>query len=116
MWTLLKAQQPDVVPQVALLPAIRVENQPGNRLTGQDEAAAISHEHQPGFRLTGMDEAAAISHEHQQEASRQGPHLPRVPLSRAGIGKTTFLPPLVSLVCEQYTLWCFIPLELGKVI
>lgn len=85
VWTLLKAQQPDVVPQVALLPAIRVENQPGNRLTGQDEAAAISHEHQPGFRLTGMDEAAAINHERQQEASQQGPHLARVPLSHAGI-------------------------------
>lgn len=91
MWTILRAQQPDVVPQVPLLPAIRVDHQPGNRLTGQDEAAAISHEHQPGFRLTGLDEAAALSHERQQEVSQQGPQLVRVPLSHAGIGKTMLI-------------------------
>lgn len=68
MWTLLNAQQRDVVPQVPLLPAIRVGNQPGDR-------------------LTGMDEAAAINHENQQEASQDGPHLARVPLGSAGIGK-----------------------------
>lgn len=114
MWTLLKAQQPNVVPQVALLPAIPVENQPGNRLTGQDEAAAISHEHQPGFRLTGMDEAAAINHERQQEISQQGPHLARVPLSHSGIGKTTLLHPLVSLCISSIQFGASYYWNLGK--
>lgn len=84
MWTILRAREPDVVPQVPLLPAIQLEHQPGDRLTGQDEAAAVNSEHQPGFRLTGLDEAAAVNHEHQEEAS---PQLARVPLGRAGIGK-----------------------------
>ncbi|KAG0714881.1 Prosaposin [Chionoecetes opilio] len=62
VWTLLLAQEPaDVVPQVPLLPAIHV------------------HQQQPGGRMTGMDEAAAIAQEAPQ------PHLPRVPLTRSGI-------------------------------
>lgn len=63
VWTLLKAQQPDVVPQVRLLPAIPVEPQ-------------------PGYRITGLDEAAAINSEHQEA---QGPQLVHVPLGNSGI-------------------------------
>lgn len=63
VWTLLKPQQPDVVAQVPLLPALPVQHEPGNRITGQDEAAAINHERQ----------------------GDQTVHLPRVSLSGSGI-------------------------------
>ena len=65
MWTLLKPQLPGVVPQVPLLPALPVQHEPGSRMTGQDEAAAINHESQGDRTL----------------------HLPRVSLSGSGIGK-----------------------------
>lgn len=63
VWTLLKTRNSDDVPQVPLLPAIPVQQQPGNRMTGQDEAAAINFEN--------------------EEA--QKPHLPRVALTGSGI-------------------------------
>lgn len=72
MWTLLKPQQPGVVAQVPLLPALPVQHEPGSRITGQDEAAAINHERQ----------------------GDQTVHLPRVSLSGSGIGKET--------ICELF--------------
>ncbi|MPC34369.1 hypothetical protein E2C01_027753 [Portunus trituberculatus] len=63
VWTLLKPQLPGVVSQVPLLPALPVQHEPGSRMTGQDEAAAINHEHQGDQTL----------------------HLPRVSLSGSGI-------------------------------
>lgn len=62
VWTLLDVHQPDTVAQTPLVAAVRVDVEPGNRLTGGDEAAAIN-----------------------SEREQQRPHLPRVPLVRNGI-------------------------------